>query len=234
MRVMSIPTFGCITPGKLSVRLALLPGSVESPDWPRPRAGRAEPRERSSAQSSRSRRANKPGGDAARLAVLFATSQKEQPMSEPSFNANDAHEFFSKSCFNRAWDLIDQSDRTPEDNEQMLLLSQAALWHWTQRPDCTPKNLSIGYWQLSRIHAIQRDADAARKAGQNCLEKSPTDDPFLMGYAHEALCRAELVAGHPGHAKDHHVKAVRFAEQITDKEDQEILLKDLKELESRL
>ena len=155
-------------------------------------------------------------------------------MSEANFNAKEVHEHFSKRCFNQAWDLIDKSDRSPEDNEQMLLLSQAALWHWTQRPDCTDKNLSIGYWQQSRIHALLENAENARKTGQKCLEKTPADDPFLMGYAYEALARAELIAGNLEPAKEHYVKAAGFAELITAKDDQELLLKDLKELESRL
>ena len=33
----------------------------------------------------------------------------------------------------------------------MLRLSLAATWHWTQRPDCTSTNLSIGYWQTARL-----------------------------------------------------------------------------------
>jgi tetratricopeptide (TPR) repeat protein len=155
-------------------------------------------------------------------------------MSEPNFNAKEVHEHFSKRCFNQAWDLIDKSDRTPEDNEQMLLLSQAALWHWTQRPDCTDKNLSIGYWQLSRIYALLGEAENAGKSGQKCLEKTPAGDPFLMGYAYEALARAEVVAGNLDQAKAHYVKAAAFAEQVTAKDDQELLLKDLKELEDRL
>jgi hypothetical protein len=154
--------------------------------------------------------------------------------SQPNFNLEDAHKYFSAQCFNGAWDLIDKTDRTPEDNEQMLLLSQAALWHWTQRPDCTDKNFSIGYWQQSRIYTLLGEAENAHKTGQKCLGKTPMDDPFLMGYAYEALARAELIAGNLEPAKAHYVKAAQFAEQGTSKDDQELLLKDLKDLEDRL
>src|ERR1700687_1872237 len=74
-------------------------------------------------------------------------------MASSTVNEAEAHRFFSAHCFNRAWDLIRKSNRTTIECEQMLQLSQASLWHWTQRSDCTPKNLSIGNWQLSRIYA---------------------------------------------------------------------------------
>lgn len=52
------------------------------------------------------------------------------------------HEAFSGGCFNKCWTLIEKADRSPEDVEDMLLLAQASLWHWKQRNDCTPMNLS--------------------------------------------------------------------------------------------
>ena len=86
---------------------------------------------------------------------------------------HEAHKFFSTSCFNRAWDLIEKSNRTSSDDEQMLHLAYTSLWHWMQRTDCSDSNLSIGYWQLSRIHALLGDADKARKSADLCLKKTP-------------------------------------------------------------
>src|SRR5688572_11029435 len=103
-------------------------------------------------------------------------------MSEPAFDSADAHKHFSKHCFNRAWDLIDKSPRTPEENEQMIHLAHASIWHWSERANCSDKNLSIGYWQLSRIYALLHDGACAINYARTCLEKTPQDDPFLMGY----------------------------------------------------
>ncbi len=75
-------------------------------------------------------------------------------MTSSSVKEPEPHRYFSAQCFNRAWELIRRIDRTELESEQMLLLAQASLWHWTQRPDCTPRNLSIGYWQLSRVFAL--------------------------------------------------------------------------------
>ena len=43
--------------------------------------------------------------------------------------------------------------RTSEEEDKMLQLSLASLWHWTQREDCTPTNLSD--WVLAGIKGIR-------------------------------------------------------------------------------
>ena len=151
-------------------------------------------------------------------------------MSETTFDTLEAHKHFSKQCFNGAWDLIDKTNRTHDDNEQMIHLAHASIWHWSQRADCSDKNLSIGYWQLSRIYALLHDGACAIKYARICLEKTPQDDPFLAGYAHEALARAERLLGNQAQAKKHHAEALLFAESIPDAESKQMLLGDLESL----
>ena len=146
---------------------------------------------------------------------------------KPGFAVNAAHKHFSAQCFNMAWGLIDKPDRTAEEDEQMIRLSLASLWHWTQRDDCTERNMSIGYWQVSRIYALVGQADAARKYGLLSLECSTEEEPFYMGYAYEALARAESVAGNRKKMEDHLGKARRLAEDVSDVESRKILLADL-------
>src|SRR5689334_594907 len=106
---------------------------------------------------------------------------------EPNFDTRKAHRYFSAHCFNQAWDLIEKTDRTPTEDEQMIRLNQASIWHWTQRDDCKKSNMSIGYWQASRIHAILGRAEEARRYGQLCLEHTDQESAFLLAYAYEAL-----------------------------------------------
>ena len=85
---------------------------------------------------------------------------------QPEIDVAAAHKYFSAYCFNAAWGLIDNKNRTHQDDEEMTRLCQASIWHWTQREDCTDKNLSIGYWQASRVYALLGQADDARRYGQ--------------------------------------------------------------------
>jgi hypothetical protein len=65
-------------------------------------------------------------------------------MTQPqSFDLAAAHRFFSADCFNKAWELIEKPDRTQEEDEAMIRLNQASLWHWSQREECASRNMSI-------------------------------------------------------------------------------------------
>lgn len=150
---------------------------------------------------------------------------------QPEFDVEDAHKFFSAHCFNMAWELIEKSGRTVDEDEQMIRLAQASLWHWTERPDCSDKNLSIGCWQVSRIYALLGEAENARKYGHMCLEKTPRDEPFYLGYAHEALARAESVAGCLEKAQEQLAESWGHAEKVTNDEEKKLLVDDLKTLE---
>lgn len=146
-----------------------------------------------------------------------------------TIDAEAAHRYFSTDCFNRAWDLIEQDERTEEEDEQMLHLSVASLWHWTQRADCTAKELSIGYWQISRIYALIGRSENARWYADRCLEITENGElpVFYLGYAYEALARA-AAAGRDRVAMIGYLRDARkYAEQETNEDDRQLLLDDL-------
>ena len=149
---------------------------------------------------------------------------------KPDFDVAAAHRHFAASCFNAAWDLIDKSNRTAAEDEEMLRLAMASVWHWTQREDCTPENLSTGYWQVSRIYAVLKRAQDARRYGQMSLETSQAEGvgPFYRGYALEALARAEAVAGNRARMEDYLNQALQLADAIADAEEKTLILNDLK------
>ncbi len=150
--------------------------------------------------------------------------------SEPNFDLQAAHRYFSSTCFNRAWDLIDKAKRTPEEDEEMLRLSLASTWHWTQRADCAPSNLSVGYWQTARIYALLGQAENARRYGLLSLEQCRHEGvlPFYLGYAYEALARAEFSGGDTAKMHDYLEKARDAADRIIEDEEKKMLLDDLK------
>lgn len=145
----------------------------------------------------------------------------------PDFDLPAAHKFFSVQCFNEAWTLIDKQSRTSEENEQMVRLTQASLWHWSRREDCTATNLSVGYWQAARVYALVEDAAAARRYGLLALECAKDAGPFYLGYAHEALARAAAVAGDDGRKKEHLAQAQALAGAVENAEEKKWLTNDL-------
>ena len=150
-------------------------------------------------------------------------------MSEPNFDLAAAHRWFSAKCFNRAWDYIDKKQRTSEEDEEMIRLSLASAWHWTQRPDCTNINRSVGLWQNARVYALVGQVENARRYAKLCLAISKSQDvpPFYLGYAYEALARAEKMAGNRQLANELVAEARQLAAQVTEKEERDLLLADL-------
>ena len=145
------------------------------------------------------------------------------------FDEQAAHRYFSVSCFNQAWDLMDKDERTREDEEQMIRLSLASHWHWTQREDFTKTNESVAHWQTSRIYALLGQAENARHYGELSLAAASADGvaPFYVGYAYEALARAESIAGDNLKAEEYLSMAHEAAKQITDAEERKMLEDDL-------
>jgi tetratricopeptide (TPR) repeat protein len=148
---------------------------------------------------------------------------------EPDFDVAAAHKYFSVECFNRAWKLLDQSERSAEEDEEMIRLSLASHWHWTQREDCTAANVSTAYWQTSRIYAVLGQAENARRYAHGCLDASQGEEvaPFYLGYAYEALARAEMVAGNAEKKEQYLREAERIAETLPNPDAKNWLMEDL-------
>jgi len=148
----------------------------------------------------------------------------------PEFDTAAAHEYFAAHCFNRAWDLIDKEERTPQDDLLMVALNQASIYHWLERADCDDRRLSVGYWQASRIQAVLGNAGEARRHAETCLSFSEALPPFYLGYAYEALARAATLAGDRKASASHLARAKDLAAQVEDEEERDALLGDLADL----
>jgi hypothetical protein len=151
---------------------------------------------------------------------------------EPDFDIQTAHKHFAASCFNLAWELMEKPKRSAAEDEQMIRLNYASLWHWTQRADCSQRNLSVGYWQASRIYALLGQTENARRYARLCLDTSLEEGPFYLGYAYEALARAESVIGNQAEMEAYLAEARRLAEAISDVEEKQMLSADLDTIKS--
>lgn len=140
-----------------------------------------------------------------------------------------AHKYFAPHCFNTCWKLMEQPTRTIEEAEQLIALGHASLWHWTQRSDCTPTNMSIAHWMLSRIYAVLGDAVLAQRYASSCLRFSqePGVAPMYLGFAHEALARAAMLDRDWKLVGDYLRRADELAAQVKGDEDRKLLKTDL-------
>ncbi len=151
--------------------------------------------------------------------------------SEP-FDPEPAHRVFSVDAFNSAWDLIERADRSEADIEEMIAFAQASAWHWSQRQDVRPRNLSISAWQLARVYTEAGRYDEAERYANRSLEISKSGDvgPVYTGYAYEALARLARETDQLELRDDWLALARAEAEKVEDAPDRDQLIRDLDEI----
>jgi hypothetical protein len=151
-------------------------------------------------------------------------------------NTNNKEDFqqllkkLSVECFNECWEYIEKEDRSHEDNEEMVLLASTSLWGWKKRPDCTPENLSTGYWQLARVHCLSGNLAIAEAYGKKnvALSLKHRLPPFYLGYAYENLVQHAVMTNNLHQAKTYLEQANKQLESIKIESNRELLEADLK------
>ena len=108
---------------------------------------------------------------------------------------NETAKKIAIDCFNSTWDLIDKPEKTADDKIEMIRLAHASLYFWQLVENHTPTNLSIGYWQLSRVYSLIEDGQSAVLFGNKCIEISLQDsvDAFYLAYGYEAVARGLII-----------------------------------------
>lgn len=137
------------------------------------------------------------------------------------------HRKFAIQAFNDAWTLIEKADRTPAEDDALLNTAHASRYHWGVVG--TPKNISIGEWQISHVYTLLNRAEPALYHAQRCLDVCLENGigDFPLAYAYEALCRASATAGDKAASERFREEALRAADGIAETEEREKLLQDL-------
>lgn len=149
---------------------------------------------------------------------------------------NLSHKQLATECFNKVWDLLENTNRTEYETEEMMHLSHASFWHWTQVTDHTEQNLSIGYWQLSRVYAVMENGVQALSFAKRCVEISKKAElaPFYIAYAYEALGRSYIVLDEISQAEETIIQVKKYTELVKVEESKKLLLADLAELMNKI
>jgi hypothetical protein len=140
------------------------------------------------------------------------------------------HRQVGVDLFNEVWRLME----TREDDERLLHAAHASAYHWSEAPECEPKNRARSEWQVSRVYAVLGRAEPALHHAQRCLEICEANPDNLedwdLPFAYEALARAHKVAGHPEETERYVAKAREGAAELADPEDREHLEEALADL----
>jgi DNA-binding transcriptional MerR regulator len=129
--------------------------------------------------------------------------------------------------FNEVWEMLEKSDRTPDDDLGMVHKAHASRWHWSQVG--TPVNVVRGEWQCSRVYATLRRFEPALYHAQQALAicESAGIGDFDLAFCYEAMARAYAVGGMAGESREWRERAEQSAAAITEADDRELLLADV-------
>lgn len=139
---------------------------------------------------------------------------------------------YAVSLFNRTWDLLELSERTPEQIDEMIHIAHASCYHWGQVG--APANGARGEWQCARVYATLGHAEPALWHARRCLEIVETGgegfEDWDLPSAQQALAHAYLAAGDHDEARRSAGLAAESAARIEDPEDRELIESQIAEL----
>lgn len=140
------------------------------------------------------------------------------------------HKKLAIDNFNKTWDLIDLTDRTKDQDIEMIHTAHASLFHWLQIG--TPLNFARGEWQVSRVYNLLGMGESAllhgRKSLDLCLANNIEDFDLAFGY--ETVARAYKNLGDIDNQKLYYDKALKASENISKQDDKDYTLSEIKDL----
>ncbi len=138
-------------------------------------------------------------------------------------NDDEAQRKLSKQIFNQAWELIDNPERTPEQDRLMLITACAAWWHWDKVG--TEQNRAISDWQVGHVASLLGYGDLALEFASSAMERTAAGDmpDWMRASALEGLARAHAAAGNQPERDDYLRMAREALDDISEQGEREMI-----------
>ena len=132
-------------------------------------------------------------------------------------------------CFNRTWEYLVKRRRTRDDDQKMLALAHASLYHWDAVGK--PRIRAVARWQVSRVYAALGQPELALLFAESALStcrRNRVDEVLPTMY--EAVARAYAVGKDARDAKRFLARARLELDRVTlEKEDRRIFLGQIRD-----
>jgi hypothetical protein len=105
------------------------------------------------------------------------------------------HRRFAVELFNRSWDLLEQPDRSSDEDAEMLAAAFGSAWHWQQVG--TAENIALGDHQISKVASHVGQPALALHYARRALEAIETGHfgDWQVAAAYEGMARASAANG---------------------------------------
>jgi DNA-binding transcriptional MerR regulator len=141
----------------------------------------------------------------------------------------EAQRQLGADLFNKCWTLMEKTDRTADDDDEMIHCAHASAYHWLQVG--TPANRSRSQWQCSRVYAILGRVEPALYHARRCLELVEAHPDEMKDWdlpaAYEAMARAHMVAEDLAETRRYAELGRAATAKIEDEDDRAVIEADL-------
>ncbi len=149
-------------------------------------------------------------------------------MADDASTDRDAqHRVMAVKLYNHTWGLLDEPNRTSDQDREMLGAAFGSMYHWSIVGD--EKNFAVSDWQVARVLATIGETDLAQQFADQALRRAVDGNlgPFLIGCGHEVLARVAAAKGDEDARKNHLARADDILSIIEDEEERDVLRADL-------
>jgi len=144
----------------------------------------------------------------------------------------ESHEKMAKECFNKTWDFLDKTDRSEDEDNEMVHTAHASRYHWgvlVNNGKGTPVNLQRGEWQIAHVYTVINRLEPALHHAKICLRLTEKHDigEFDLAFAYEGMARAMALAKDEDGFEKYFMLAKEAGEKIKEKGDKDYFLEEL-------
>lgn len=145
-----------------------------------------------------------------------------------TYTLEEAHKYFAKSINGRVWELLQMSNRSQDDNDEMLYAAHACTYHW--KFVGTAVHQQRGEWLISHVHVVLGHALEALRHAERCFELTESHKELMkdfdIAYAFEGMARAHAMLGDQKMAQEFFDLAEQAGRTIANEEDRSIFIGD--------
>ena len=95
------------------------------------------------------------------------------PQRPPMTLEHDERRQLAADLFNHAWSLLEQADRTPDQDDEMIHAAHASRYHWGEVG--TAGDRARGEWQWARVYAVLGRAEPRGSSAAGVLPGCAAD-----------------------------------------------------------
>jgi hypothetical protein len=138
-----------------------------------------------------------------------------------------AHRTLGVTTYNRCWELLEQPERTGDDDVELLTLAFTSKYHWAFVAG--PKETMIGNWMISRAAAAVGEGHLSLTYARLALDaaQGPDVEEWLVASTAEGMARAYAASGDLASRDEWYEKSERLVADIKDRESRELIASQL-------